>query len=274
MRNFILFFGILILFSFNINANFVCGIVENSDDGMSGAWFNTRLFYENYSSNFLNCQVSPKENKYCCDADSIYPQNTWKVGKKVFARVYDFNTGYFAYDIFPNLKLKKAIKVNDPVSRVIISKENNLSLNLSFSEPYNLIEIRDENSLLFNCDNCTFFNDSLNLSFGENKINVFAKKINNESFQEVINVALIEDFDFERSFDCGECKKKIRGAQNVTMSLALNLSNDVDGVLLKEYVPIEWSIMDAVLVLLKILTQIIILLNGISREKTLLLIIL
>ncbi|HIG94038.1 MAG: hypothetical protein QT05_C0012G0004 [archaeon GW2011_AR13] len=256
MRNFILFFGILILFSFNINANFVCGIVENSDDGMSGAWFNTRLFYENYSSNFLNCQVSPKENKYCCDADSIYPQNTWKVGKKVFARVYDFNTGYFAdevnvittgraYDIFPNLKLKKAIKVNDPVSRVIISKENNLSLNLSFSEPYNLIEIRDENSLLFNCDNCTFFNDSLNLSFGENKINVFAKKINNESFQEVINVALIEDFDFERSFDCGECKKKIRGAQNVTMSLALNLSNDVDGVLLKEYVPIEWSIMDA-----------------------------
>src|SRR3989339_604847 len=204
MRNFILFFGILILFSFNINANFVCGIVENSDDGMSGAWFNTRLFYENYSSNFLNCQVSPKENKYCCDADSIYPQNTWKVGKKVFARVYDFNTGYFAdevnvittgraYDIFPNLKLKKAIKVNDPVSRVIISKENNLSLNLSFCEPYNLIEIRDENSLLFNCDNCTFFNDSLNLSFGENKINVFAKKINNESFQEVINVALNEE---------------------------------------------------------------------------------
>ncbi|HLD55822.1 MAG TPA: hypothetical protein VJB35_06185 [Candidatus Nanoarchaeia archaeon] len=256
MRNFILFFGILILFSFNINANFVCGIVENSDDGMSGAWFNTRLFYENYSSNFLNCQVSPKENKYCCDTDSIYPQNTWKVGKKTFARVYDFKTGYFAdevnvittgkaYDVFPNLKLKKAIKVNEPVSRVIISKENNLSLNLSFSEPYNLIEIRDENFLLFNCDNCTFFNGSLNLSFGENKFDIFAKNIKNETFQEVIDVALIENFDFERSFDCEECKKKIRGVQNVTMSLELNLSNNVHGVLLKEYVPIEWSIVDA-----------------------------
>src|SRR3989339_553798 len=127
------------LVNVNILTNFVCGIVENSDDGMSGAWFNTRLFYENYSSNFLNCQVSPKENKYCCDTDSIYPQNTWKVGKKTFARVYDFKTGYFAdevnvittgkaYDVFPNLKLKKAIKVNEPVSRVIISKENNLFL--------------------------------------------------------------------------------------------------------------------------------------------------
>src|SRR3989339_597617 len=129
-----------------------------------GVFFLKKIFfYENYSSNFLNCQVSPKENKYCCDTDSIYPQNTWKVGKKTFARVYDFKTGYFAdevnvittgkaYDVFPNLKLKKAIKVNEPVSRVIISKENNLSLNLSFSEPYNLIEIRDENFLLFNCD--------------------------------------------------------------------------------------------------------------------------
>src|SRR3989339_831083 len=143
------------------------------------------------------------------------------------------------------LKLKKAIKVNEPVSRVIISKENNLSLNLSFSEPYNLIEIRDENFLLFNCDNCTFFDGSLNLSFGENKFDIFAKNIKNETFQEVIDVALIENFDFERSFDCEECKKKIRGVQNVTMSLELNLSNNVHGVLLKEYVPIEWSIVDA-----------------------------
>ncbi len=96
-------------------AHFVCGEVENAADGTDPGWRNVKAYYENDSDNHASCQISPENNRYCCDAESI-PGHSWQPGDIIFAEVIDDLDGYHSsyvsaqttdggFDVLPEMTL-------------------------------------------------------------------------------------------------------------------------------------------------------------------------
>lgn len=255
--NKLIFINILIImFIFNlslISANFVCGEVKDSIDNRSSSWYFVNIFYSDKPENINKCEVSPAGNKFCCDAEEI-PRNFWKIGLDISAEIYDNVSGYLAgpvklkssgegYDIFPEMRLEKGIKLNSIIKRLIYSKNNKLNLDLSFKEPYNNAEITINNNN-WSCDNCSGFNQTVDVNFGMNNISITTKH-NDRKLHENIVFGLINDFNFNRDFSCNGCNKdKIKQNKEINVVLSINLSDEITNMQLKEYVPKTWEILD------------------------------
>ncbi len=235
-------------------ANFVCGQVENSEDNMSAAWYNIRIFYENNPEEYTTCDVSPAENKYCCDCEAI-PGKSCKIGNLVFAEIFDLENGYVAepvsisitgegYDIFPKMKLEKVIKINSPSKKLIFSDIGGFLLNASFKQPYNFVELENKNEKIVLCNNCSQINQDIETEFGMNSFKLFAS-FEDKIFSEGFEIAILNDFNFQRKIECEKCKNnRVKRNQVVGMDLILDLSHYVEGLKLKEYIPVDWEIIN------------------------------
>lgn len=245
---------ITFLFSLSdVSAHFVCGIVNDSEDGMSSHWFGLQLSFTGTPEKFTTCDVSPKENKYCCDPDDIPPKKKWKIGKSVSAEVFDTNLGYIAgpvstittgegYDILPEMKLKKVINVFSPSTRLILSNNTNITLNASFESPFNNVQIEKNLTKKTLCTNCSNINLNETANQGMNYWKLFASD-NKENFQENLSFALLSKANLSRTLNCNGCSKnKIKASTKFNMSLSLSLSSNVENLELKEYIPINWNI--------------------------------
>jgi hypothetical protein len=250
IKTILLFSLVLMFFGLqSVMAHFVCGEVLDSADNMSSEWFEVRLFY---GVNSTNCQVSPAGNKYCCDSESV---RSWKIGEIINAEVFDNKSGYVAgpvfaamsgegYDVMPVMQLEKVIKIHSPFGRLIFSNNSSLLLNASFRAPYNLVELVNKGNKSILCTDCTQYSQDYAFDFGMNKIKINA--INNgRIFSHNLNFAVLSSYNFTRDFYCDKCNgSKIRSDKNVSVSLRINLSNEIEGFELKEYVPTDWEIIE------------------------------
>ncbi|MBD3253416.1 hypothetical protein GF386_06795 [Candidatus Pacearchaeota archaeon] len=234
-----------------INAHFVCGKVIDSEK-MSAQWFDVRAFYP-YDSKYSYCEVSPAENKYCCDVESILGR-AWEIGDIIMAEIYDPSSGYAAgpvsvvttgegYDILPEMQLEKVIRIHNH-SKLVFSNSSEFLLNASFREPYNFIELEKDNSKSVICENCTNIFKIINGSFGMNYLKLYAS-YGNKNFSENLDTAILDGFDFNRELYCEKCiGNRVKANQEVSMKLMVNLSHEINDLELKEYVPVEWEIID------------------------------
>ena len=119
-------------------ANFVCGIVHDSDNYTS-SWFDVDIRYTENIEYFTTCKVSPEEKKYCCDPLSIQ-QVSWNIGKEVTAQVFDLDSGLFSnpvtlqisgegFDVFPDMFLQDAISLEGMADKILFNA-NNISVNI------------------------------------------------------------------------------------------------------------------------------------------------
>jgi len=247
-------FLLFLMFLPTINAHFVCGQVGDADDGMSSQWFEVRIFYSGERENYEGCEISPKDNKYCCDVRAI-PESSWKIGKEVFAGVIDYELGYVTepvsvvttgegFDVMPEMKLEKVIEINSPVNKLMFSNDSKFILNASFKEPYNFVELEREGVREILCEGCESIEKEIDGNFGVNEFAVIAGDGTIE-FIENLSFMILNDYVFERVVGCEGCKdNRVKSNQVVNMSLIVNLSHEVTGLKLKEYVPVDWEVVD------------------------------
>lgn len=243
----LIFSFFILVFLFNsVSAKFVCGVLEDSDDGRAGSWFNVNVYY--LSGEKGNCKVSPSDGKYCCDLDSI--KSEWKVGDVVYAE--SFSRNYYArpvnltvtessYDVFPTMKLEKVISLYSPSKKIYIGNYTELLFNLSFLSPYTEVYIDNERIDLNN----SIYEKNLSVIFGANDFNVIAKG-NGKSFYEDISFGVIENYNASIEFFCVDCSsKKIRENSLLKVKVGVNFSNDLENVVLYSYVPSDWEIVNS-----------------------------
>jgi hypothetical protein len=246
------FLAFVILFSDLVLASFACGQV-NSTGGMQPQWMNVRIYSQD-ENKFSTCQVSPAENKFCCDTLAI-PGFTWKIWALIKGGVFDNETGYVAgpvmlyttgegYDVFPAMTLEKVIKLSGS-DKAILSNKSQAFLNASFRQPYNFVEIENNGSKQVLCTNCTYFIDFINCSWGMNSVKIYASNGKN-ILAEKWDFAVLSNFSFGRNLDCKGCKDNLaKQNQVVNMKVSLNLSHNVENMQLREYVPVEWKIVSS-----------------------------
>lgn len=235
------------------SANFVCGVVNDSDDNMSAQWYNARIFYEG-RDNYGSCEISPAGNKFCCDVEEI-PGSSWKIGDEIFGEIFNPESGYFAgpvsvittgdgYDIFPEMKLKKAMEIYNPDGKLFFSNESKFLLNASFESPYNFVEIEKDGERETLCDGCSNFSDNISGNYGWNNVSIFSS-FGNNVFSKNIGLWILKGFDFKRSFGCNRCVKNvIKREKEVNVEIAVNLSHKVENLELREYVPVDFKILE------------------------------
>lgn len=247
--------GFSVLSIYPINAHFVCGKVLNSPDNVSASWFPVRIYYPSNPLEFTTCQVSPQNNKYCCDAEAISHENIWKIGDVVSAEIYDPSLIYVArpvsvtttgqgYDVFPEMQIRKVINIHSPNETLVLSNKTILLLNASFLMPYTSITFRNETGNYTLCNNCINISKDIKTIRGYNSWKIFATG-NSRTFSQVISFFLVKNFSFNRFFDCKKCRGKVVPyGKNINVTLSLNLSSPVYGLQLTEFVPPDFYIIN------------------------------
>lgn len=236
------------------SANFVCGIVNNSES-ISTSWFNVKIYYTSNPSNYTVCKVSPDENKYCCDPENIKGAS-WAIGKEINASIEE--NGYIAnpvsltitgagYDLFPSLELKKIININEPSSSLYFN-DTFIKINVSVADEYNNIKylLRDENftniredDICFNCTESVVYIE--NVSFGQYNLEIIAFN-SNRNFSENKSFSILEYLYIKRDIDCDEGCKKLAVhsiSDNVTVRIIVNASHRISGIL-SDIFPNDW----------------------------------
>jgi len=257
MNKYVLIMSLLFLLMPITSAHFVCGQVTDSNDGMSAEWFSVRVFYTSNPSSSTSCEVSPADNKFCCDAEAIPPRGTWQVGREVAARIFDRNSGYVSdqvsiittgegYDVLPQSILKKVITVHNEVPKVSLSNDPLIFLNISLISPYNTLTLEDTpGSSTTLCTSCLSYEGVHNASMGMNHWRLIASD-SADNFSESITFAVIGSTTVQRSFVCAECNgNQVKSNSDVHIILNLSFSSEVEDFLLYEYIPLEWKILNA-----------------------------
>lgn len=152
-------------------AHFVCGPVNAAIDCADPGWRDVQIYYSGDEGNVEECQVSPENNIFCCDAESI-PGHTWQIGDEIFARVVDQGDGYTAgpvsvvtteegFDVMPSMQLMKAGIVQDPSYPNCPDSDGDFINDASDNCPsdYNVFQ-QDADTDGFGdvCDNCSLAN--------------------------------------------------------------------------------------------------------------------
>ena len=238
------------------SSHFVCGKVNNSEQGMSSNWYPVKVYPKNHENDFLNCRISPDGGKYCGDVESL--NHKWEIGDEYVAEVFDPESGYFAgpvavsttgegYDIFPEMKLKKAIIIHNPDKKIFISNKSNHSflLNASFRYPYTDIDVSLNNKSVLS-GNYSSIKMHLDAISGHNRLFINSSKENgDQKITEKKELYFIESYNFSRVF-CysGECSEKsVKGGRELEVRLNLTLDTEIKNIVLKEYVPTKWEIL-------------------------------
>jgi hypothetical protein len=228
----------------------VCGVVKNSEDNKSSSWNEVRAYYPENINQFSSCEVSPENNKYCCDVQLIPPVGSWRIGKIVFAEVYDSESGYVAgpvsiattgegYDVLPEMQLEKVLNLYSPLNRIILSNQSSIFLNLTSRVPYNFIEFEKDGNKSILCSNCSEFEGNLSSGFGMNALKIFAKALFlNRTVHSDISFAFLNFAKSSRNLE------KVRSGRIVEMKINVSLSHPVENLELREYVPVEWEIIN------------------------------
>jgi hypothetical protein len=255
-RKILLVFTLLffIISVYSVSAHFVCGIVQDSPDNVSSSWMNVRVFYPSNPLQFTSCQISPQDNKYCCDSEAI-PGKTWKIGDVVNAEVYESNLGYFAgpvsvtttgegYDLFPNMQIRKAIEIYSPINNLLISNSSDILLNLTLANPFNSISLSNSSGSFILCNNCTNFSSNVSAKFGTNSWNLVAND-GTQNFSDSMDFTILKEVDFSRNLQCDKCgESSIPQGQEVNVSLKFNFSSNVSNIELDEFVPVDFEIIN------------------------------
>lgn len=237
---------LVVLFLPQVNAGFACGIV-NATGNIEPQWMKVRIYHNN-SEDFASCTVSPAENKFCCDAEAI-PGFSWKAGKEIKAEVYD--SSYFSepvslytsgegYDVFPLIHLKRAITVHD-IEKIVVGDK--VYLNASFEVPFSYIELEKDGTREFLGEGEEYYGQ-ISGDFGMNYLKLIVGDGNREFFED-LTFALLEYVNFGREIKCNKCKDNvIKTNQKTDISLEVNLSHYVESMELREYVPVDFEILE------------------------------
>lgn len=241
----------------SVSANFVCGEVFTEEE-ISPGWFDVEISYTQNANAKTSCQISPGNNRFCCDPREIEAVN-WDVGKEINARVYDQEKGYLSdtssliisgegFDVFPILELRDAISVHSPHNRVFIDSSE-FYLNASIDQHFDSIdyalnfsgEIVDEGNL---CESCNHFEGFLNLSEkGQYQLLITAR--NPEAYMiEKIDLYNLDYLFFERKVACDGCDEgSVPQGSIANISISINSSHNITGEL-EDYFPSSWIFID------------------------------
>ncbi len=241
-------------------ANFVCGKVNDSSlwnpDRVSASWFDVRVYYSESPEKQTTCKVSPADNKYCCDPSDIEGV-AWQIGKEVNAEIFDSDKGYVAgpvsriisgegYDVFPEMSLKKVIRIHEPTQSVYLGTSK-IFVNIStFPEYGSLRYVLNnysgnsviEKSICSNCSSAEFYLE--NLESGMYGLEIIASN----GFREVSekkNFSILDYVGFGREIECKRCRRHFAfSGQEVNVTITLNLSDNASGTLF-DYFPKDWE---------------------------------
>lgn len=252
---FISLIGLLILIlGQSVSAHFVCGQVEDSGLNYSASWIKVSTYYSNYPSQKASCQVSPSDNKYCCDPLEITSQ-TWGIGKKMKAQINDKSSGFYSnevelvisgegFDVFPKLNLMEAINTNLE-NDILILNESSIKFNVTLGEGITNLSYRLYNpngsDLIEVCSNCAYAEIEIeNLSSGTNIINLISGGIPG-TFEKNISLYNLDYYVVERKLICEDCEQNsVNSGELLEMNLIFNFSHNVSGVIY-DYFPNEWT---------------------------------
>jgi hypothetical protein len=240
------------IFSPFVSAHFVCGQVQNSADNLSSSWMNVVIFYPSNPAQYTQCQVSPQDNKYCCDAEAI-PGKTWSIGSVVDAEIYSPQTNYLAgpvsvtttgngYDVFPIMQVQKIINVYNPADGLAVSHNGTVLLNASFLTPYTNVSLFDGSSYQTLCTNCTSFIGNIPIHQGTNSWNISATD-GTLTFLQNVNFQSMGNMSSSQEIKCSGCgKDSVFQNQEFNLTIKINLSDYANGLLLDEYIPSDFEI--------------------------------
>ncbi|MCX6750026.1 MAG: hypothetical protein NTZ83_01060, partial [Candidatus Pacearchaeota archaeon] len=254
---FAVFFILLFSLSF-VSPNFVCGFVNNSQE-FSSSWVNVIVYFEENKSDFTECKINP-ENKFCCDLDNISSVN-FSMGKKVFAEVFDEKSGFVAgpvslyltdsgYDVFPEMKLEKAMITFLPDENLFINRSSIL-INLSLAERYNNLRYTLNSSEGYLeqevCKDCNDFEFLVPLFKGENELVLISN--GSREISEKIIFYNLDYFNFNVNLSCDKCKLKkkffyVPSEEEIRIHSYFNSSHNISGDFLF-YFPSQWILLDS-----------------------------
>ncbi len=250
---------IALIFSISfINANFVCGFVNDSQN-FSSSWSNILIYPAENNSAFSSCEVSP-ENKFCCDLDEI-PSFNYSIGRQIVAEVFDEQGGFVGgpvilsltgegYDVFPDMYLQKAIIINSP-SDNIFTNISSIWINISLASGYNNLNYTLNSSSGFSqehlCTNCTDPYFLIPLDKGRNELNVIAYN----DYRQMSYKKIFYNLDYlnmSLNVFCDKCKVKNKGFyipsnENITFSSSFEASHNISGDFLF-YFPSDWELLN------------------------------
>lgn len=252
----ILFLTFIIANSGFVAANMACGQVQNTGNE-SSSWLAVTLFYSSTPNKTTSCQVSPRDNKFCCDPEDIQGI-TWAIGKNLTALIVDQEKNIYAppvtltisgggYDLFSQLIPQKVLVLTGSRQKVY-TNITSYFVNISTINPFNQIgysvssPTKKENSTL--CTDCTQANFSIEtLTEGAYSL-IFSANNSKYSFIQNEDFTIIDRLSFNREFVCSKCKNSlVPGKANITVYLEFNASYPVSGEL-REYIPKEWKVID------------------------------
>lgn len=257
-RKIFYFLGMIIFIFFmisNVSAHFVCGKVNDSIDNVTSDWISVNAYPYNYPNKITSCKVSPNENKYCCDLETI-DNYKWKIGDNVITEVFDNESGYVSgpvsiiltgegYDVMPEMMFEKAMNIYSPDKRLILSNSTIVMLNLSTIIDYNNIDVYDADNYLLGCDDCNILNENLNFSFGVNKLKIITSSVYHEIIKN-IEFFIINYLIINRTYECEKCNNNILPShKEIDIRININVSDKVNGIEVIEYVPKDFEVIDS-----------------------------
>lgn len=249
---------LVVLFASGVRANFACGVLNGTED-LSASWFDVRAHYSDNPSEHTLCEVSPDENKFCCDPHDIEGE-TWEIGREITAEVFEH--GYAAgpvslvvsgegYDVFPTMHLEKLITIHSPNESVYVGLEG-LLVNVSVAGVYDgLAFLINYSGEIVNeewgydvqiCENCTHAEFYLEgLPYGHYEL-IFITTSGVEEVRESVEFDLLEYLHFSREIECRRCGNRfVYSGQVVEMTVGMEASHPVSGRL-RDYYPIDWKL--------------------------------
>ncbi len=252
-----LFFFIFLISLSDVQGNFACGILNNSEN-YSSSWENVFVYYSDNPLEYSTCKVNP-EKKFCCDLDEI-KSIKWEKGKLIFAEVFDSETGYFAgpvslitseegYDVFPEMSLKKAIKLNSPIKKILIN-ESYIVLNLTLDEKFNNLNFSEiSSSRNFSqelCKNCTDISFNISLEKGKNLIDLVAYR--GREIHERFNIYSLDYLNISSFYECKGCYIKgkkvfLPSDTEINLTISITSSHKINQEI-SIYFPKDWLILN------------------------------
>ncbi len=244
-----IFFMLIFLSIPNISANFVCGQVDNyigetGNDNISAAWFDVNIFYSENESSKIKCDISPHENKFCCDPLEI-KNVQWGVDKVINAEIIQGN--YFTdkvsisistegFSLFPKMNLKKGIDVVSPIENVFINATY-LDVFLKSSGRFNnlkyIINSSENTSEVLICTNCNESEFIIeDLPYGPIEIIFIAYSSDGEEMIETKTIYNLQYLEFDRKISCEKCRDNfIPSGALVNVTVFLKSSHEIKGTL-------------------------------------------
>ncbi|MEM4330878.1 MAG: hypothetical protein QW273_02625, partial [Candidatus Pacearchaeota archaeon] len=168
MKRLIIYILVISFLVYTVSANVACGLVNKKDE-LSPQGLKVILYYSENKTDFTECLINPS-NKYCCDLELL--NSSFSKGKKIFAEIYDKETGYIAkrvegetssegYSLLPPLELTEAIKVI-PKEKVLLN-ESQINISIILGDFYKKVILFREEEIENLYENYTEINTTLNL---------------------------------------------------------------------------------------------------------------